>query len=77
MWASGTGTPFRRFNHHLRLWSVGTDHCHRATTGGERSGGKGGNGGVWEWTSTVFDKRDGFVPSNLYPGQVLLFRREV
>ncbi|KAJ7080553.1 hypothetical protein C8R44DRAFT_653560 [Mycena epipterygia] len=39
-----------------------------ATTGGERSGGKGSNGGVWEWTSTVFDKYEGFVPSTLYPG---------
>ncbi|KAG6856236.1 hypothetical protein H0H87_006169 [Tephrocybe sp. NHM501043] len=39
-----------------------------ATTGGERSAGKGSNGGVWEWTSTVFDNYDGFVPSHLYPG---------
>ncbi|KAJ6508312.1 DUF323 domain-containing protein [Mycena sanguinolenta] len=39
-----------------------------ATAGGPRNGGKGGNGGVWEWTSTVFDKFDGFEPSVLYPG---------
>ncbi|KAF8073937.1 DUF323 domain-containing protein [Lyophyllum atratum] len=39
-----------------------------ATTGGERSAGKGSNGGVWEWTSTSFDNYDGFVPSGLYPG---------
>lgn len=39
-----------------------------ATTGRERSGGKGSNGGVWEWTSTTFDKYEGFVPSTLYPG---------
>ncbi|KAF9220882.1 DUF323 domain-containing protein [Gyrodon lividus] len=39
-----------------------------ATTGGEKYGGKGHNGGVWEWTSTVFDKFEGFVPSQLYPG---------
>ncbi|KAJ7439228.1 DUF323 domain-containing protein [Mycena latifolia] len=44
-----------------------------ATTGGERSGGKGGNGGVWEWTSTVFDKYEGFVPSALYPGYSMDF----
>ena len=25
------------------------------------------NGGVWEWTCTVFDKVDGFVPLKLYP----------
>ncbi|KAI0081533.1 DUF323 domain-containing protein [Panus rudis PR-1116 ss-1] len=29
---------------------------------------KGHNGGVWEWTSTVLDKHEGFVPSRLYPG---------
>ncbi|KAF8199986.1 hypothetical protein K438DRAFT_1966322 [Mycena galopus ATCC 62051] len=39
-----------------------------ATTGGARSGGKGGNGGVWEWTSTVFDNYEGFKPSVVYPG---------
>jgi hypothetical protein len=39
-----------------------------ATTGGERSGGKGSNGGVWEWTSTEFHKHEGFSPSALYPG---------
>ncbi|KAI0365693.1 DUF323 domain-containing protein [Pilatotrama ljubarskyi] len=39
-----------------------------ATSGGAKDGGKGHNGGVWEWTSTVFDKHEGFVPSKLYPG---------
>jgi len=39
-----------------------------ATTGGERHGGRGTNGGVWEWTSTVFDKVEGYAPSRLYPG---------
>ncbi|KAF8837654.1 DUF323 domain-containing protein [Paxillus ammoniavirescens] len=38
-----------------------------ATTGGKKCDGKGHNGGVWEWTSTVFDKFEGFVPSRLYP----------
>jgi len=40
---------------------------HSATTGGE-DGGRGHNGGVWEWTSTVFDVYEGFVPLSLYPG---------
>jgi len=31
-------------------------------------GGRGHNGGVWEWTSTVFDKHEDFKPSTLYPG---------
>ncbi|KAG2147479.1 uncharacterized protein EDB93DRAFT_416822 [Suillus bovinus] len=39
-----------------------------ATTGGSKHGGKGHNGGVWEWTSTILDKYDGFEPSTLYPG---------
>src|SRR5882757_2449565 len=38
-----------------------------ATTGGE-GGGRGHNGGVWEWTSTEFDGYEGFVPLSLYPG---------
>ncbi|KAI0252125.1 C-type lectin protein [Lactifluus subvellereus] len=33
-----------------------------ATTGGE-GGGRGHNGGIWEWTSTVWDKYEGFEPS--------------
>ncbi|KAJ7078568.1 DUF323 domain-containing protein [Mycena belliarum] len=44
-----------------------------ATTGGERGGGRGGNGGVWEWTSTVFDRYEGFEPSALYPGYSMDF----
>jgi hypothetical protein len=40
---------------------------HSATTGGD-GGGRGHNGGVWEWTSTEFDGYEGFVPLSLYPG---------
>ncbi|KAH9917963.1 uncharacterized protein B0H18DRAFT_1123326 [Fomitopsis serialis] len=29
---------------------------------------KGHNGGVFEWTSTILEKHEGFVPSRLYPG---------
>ncbi|KAH0839389.1 histidine-specific methyltransferase [Lanmaoa asiatica] len=39
-----------------------------ATTGVETLGGQGHNGGVWEWTSTVFDTSAGFFPSEVYPG---------
>jgi len=39
-----------------------------ATTGTTKASGVGHNGGVWEWTSTLFDKYEGFVPSKLYPG---------
>ncbi|KAI0043936.1 DUF323 domain-containing protein [Auriscalpium vulgare] len=48
-------------------------HPTPATTGGEADGGRGHNGGVWEWTSTVFDKYDGFEPSVLYPGYSMDF----
>ncbi|KAF8971063.1 C-type lectin protein [Flammula alnicola] len=39
-----------------------------ATMGLEAYGGKGSNGGVWEWTSTVFDTHDGLVPTKLFTG---------
>ncbi|KIY63926.1 hypothetical protein CYLTODRAFT_425697 [Cylindrobasidium torrendii FP15055 ss-10] len=42
-------------------------HPTPATTGADSSG-KGSNGGVWEWTSTVFDAEPGFQASLLYPG---------
>jgi formylglycine-generating enzyme required for sulfatase activity len=38
-----------------------------ATTGLDRGSGRGTNGGVWEWTSTLFDKTEGFASSTLYP----------
>lgn len=36
--------------------------------GGEVDGGRGSNGGVWEWTSTPFDAHEDMVPTNLFPG---------
>lgn len=39
-----------------------------ATTGTSENGGKGTNGGVWEWTSTLFDKHEGLVPTSLFSG---------
>ena len=46
-------------------------YLNSATTGGKNNGGRGTNGGVWEWTSTPLDQADGFVPSELYPGYVI------
>jgi len=40
----------------------------RATAGGEETDGRGSNGGVWEWTSTVFDRHDGFEGTTIFPG---------
>ncbi|KZT64249.1 DUF323 domain-containing protein [Daedalea quercina L-15889] len=39
-----------------------------ATMGGEVDGGKGHNGGVFEWTSTILEEHEGFIRSRLYPG---------
>jgi len=65
-----TGTPYRKLSPISDAFD-GALTCvfgiHSATTGGEGEG-RGHNGGVWEWTSTVFDKREGFEPSALYPG---------
>ncbi|KAI0755095.1 hypothetical protein C8Q80DRAFT_1094925 [Daedaleopsis nitida] len=43
-------------------------HPTPATTGGTKDGGKGHNGGVWEWTSTSLAAHEGFEQSKLYPG---------
>lgn len=66
--ASETGTPLRKHGCTSFVSCADIDLTLRATAGGERNGGKGSNGGVWEWTSTTFDRFDGFVPSTLYPG---------
>lgn len=40
----------------------------KSATTGLKDGGQGHNGGVWEWTSTICGKYEGYVPSTLYPG---------
>jgi len=62
----------------LNLYDVGHEgganvgfrnwHPVPATMGLEEHGGKGSNGGVWEWTSTLFDTHEGFVPTQLFTG---------
>ncbi|KAH7917459.1 hypothetical protein BV22DRAFT_1108567 [Leucogyrophana mollusca] len=39
-----------------------------ATTGCEELGGRGSNGGVWEWTSTLLSGHDGLVPTKHFAG---------
>ncbi|KAK7045684.1 hypothetical protein VNI00_007517 [Paramarasmius palmivorus] len=50
--------------------NVGFRHWHPvpATAGLDINQGKGSNGGVWEWTSTVFDNHEGLVPTKLFTG---------
>lgn len=49
--------------------NVGFKHWHPTpvTLNGSKLGGQGDMGGVWEWTSTVLDKHEGFEPMKLYP----------
>jgi len=39
-----------------------------ATTGLDEHDGKGTNGGVWEWTSTLLDDHEGLFPTTHFPG---------
>ncbi|TRM69215.1 C-type lectin protein [Schizophyllum amplum] len=42
--------------------------CATAGLEGGSNGGRGSNGGVWEWTSTQFDTHEGITPTKLFPG---------
>lgn len=50
--------------------NAGFRHWHPTapTAGLAEAGGRGTNGGVWEWTSTPFDAHDGFVGTEIFPG---------
>ena len=37
------------------------------TQNGGRLSGRGDMGGVWEWTSSVLERHEGFEPMKLYP----------
>jgi hypothetical protein len=39
-----------------------------ATAGGPEFNGRGSNGGVWEWTSTVMEEHEGFVGTSIFAG---------
>ncbi|KAG6333819.1 hypothetical protein ID866_5267 [Astraeus odoratus] len=47
----------------FRCW-----HPVPATTGQAETRGRGSNGGVWEWTSTLFNSHEGLVPTEHFPG---------
>lgn len=50
--------------------NVGFQNWHptAVTANGGRLAGQAEMGGVWEWTSSVLRKHDGFQPMALYPG---------
>ena len=39
-----------------------------ATAGTTENGGRGSNGGVWEWSSTLLDDHEGFEGTTIFPG---------
>ncbi|KAI0829181.1 C-type lectin protein [Trametes gibbosa] len=49
--------------------NVGFRHWHPLpATAGLGDGGRGSNGGVWEWTATVLDTHEGFAGTGIFPG---------
>lgn len=63
-----TGIPFREWFYMANVFSFKLFPYKRATTGLDQFNGRGSNGGVWEWTTTVFDNHQGLVPTNLFIG---------
>jgi len=53
----------------LQNANVGLRNWHPLpVTGYTTLGGQADIGGVWEWTSSVLEKHEGFEPMKLYPG---------
>lgn len=50
--------------------NVGFQHWHPVSVAekGNKLCGQSDLGGVWEWTSTVLEKHEGYEPMSLYPG---------
>lgn len=49
-------------------------HPTPVTQNGNKLSGQGNMGGVWEWTSSVLEKHDGFKPMDLYPAYTGMLR---
>ena len=67
---AATGLKPRDLFLDLEGTNVGFKHWHPVSVvekGGELCG-QSDMGGVWEWTSTVLEKTEGFEPMELYPG---------
>jgi hypothetical protein len=54
--------PLSRKNVGFRYWHPTSVH-----SSGGKVLGRGETGGAWEWTSTVLESHDGFVPEKFYP----------
>jgi formylglycine-generating enzyme required for sulfatase activity len=59
----------------LRGANVSYHHWHPVSVSnkGDQLCGQSDMGGVWEWTSTVLEKHEGFEPMSLYPGYTSAF----
>lgn len=71
---NGASSAEQRLNPHelfvnLEGCNVGFKHFHPTSVSqnGNKLSGQGEMGGVWEWTSSVLEKHDGFEPMGLYP----------
>lgn len=67
MWALETGILHRMFSAMNKSTEI-IDYGYSATAGGAEDDGRGSNGGVWEWTTTVFDGHEGLVPTDHFTG---------
>ncbi|EUC45427.1 hypothetical protein COCMIDRAFT_95519 [Bipolaris oryzae ATCC 44560] len=67
---AATGLKPRDLFIDLEGTNVGFKHWHPVSVAekGNKLCGQSDLGGVWEWTSTVLEKHDGFEPMVLYPG---------
>jgi len=55
-------------------------HPSAVTQNGNKLAGQGDMGGLWEWTSSVLERHEGFEPMALYPvytGKSLISRKTV
>lgn len=64
-----TAAPHELFTD-LEGANVGFKHWHpvAVTADGDKLAGQGEMGGVWEWTSSVLERHEGFREMELYPG---------
>ncbi|KAF2024560.1 hypothetical protein EK21DRAFT_104582 [Setomelanomma holmii] len=74
-WSNGASGAATSLNPHdlfidLEGANVGFKHWHPVSVAdkGNKLCGQSDLGGVWEWTSTVLERHDGFEPMELYPG---------
>ena len=68
---SGTGTLFRKlFVGPYIQCEAHVPLVQSPTAGGKLDGGRGSNGGIWEWTSTLLDTHNGFEGTTIFPGYV-------